>query len=193
MNLAFLIGNARPQRSTPGEGRGGKGEDQLVYALKNPPAIDEAQKPELADLVTRIMKGAGSETVRNAAAILLTDLIGRGATGSIADLVRLPGMPKSAGSLLFALNDVEACLPLDLLVDVIELGSLEAQGEALTFLEDGRIDDCTARDVEQAKTKLRSLSSNSAQKADQDAVLMALEYIDGFAHKAKLEPAEAKI
>lgn len=185
MDLAFLIENACPQRSPPGEGRSRTREDQLVYALKNPPAIDEAQTPEFADLVTRIMRDASSDTVRNAAAILLTDLIGRGATGSIADLVRQPGMPKSAGSLLFALNDVDASLPVDLLIDVIERGSLEAQGEALTFLEDARVEDFTAADIEQAKIKLRNFADTSAQKTDRDVALIALEYLDDLASEAK--------
>ena len=181
MNLAFLIENAHPARDPKGALTG---EDRLVYALKNPPAFDEAQKPELVDLVTRVMEGAKSSPVRNAAALFLTDLIGQGATERIVNVIRQPGMPKSAGSLLFALNDVEASLPLDLIVDIIEHGSLEAQGEALTFLEDARIADRSTSNVEQAEARLRYAAETADSPKTRDAASIALEFLDELAPKA---------
>lgn len=184
MNLAFLIDNAPPLRSTGDDTRAVFDDDRLVHALKNPPAIEEAQKPELADLITQILESARSNTVRNAAALLLTDLIGRDATDRIVNVIRQPGMPQSAGSLLFALNDVEAHLPLDLIADVIRQGSLEAQGEALTFLEDARVDDFTASEFTRAETTLRDTADNAASNQTKEAASMALEYLEDLAAKA---------
>ena len=178
MNLAFLIENAHPPRGTDRSDHSGEGEDRLVYALKNPPPVGDAQKPELVELITRILGDTRSDRIRNAAALCLTDLIGRDAAKSIADVIRQPDMPRAAGSLLFALNEVEACLPLDLLVEVIARGSLEAQGEALTFLEDERVEDCTDGDFERARKRLRDLSNSAESDTARDAARIALEYMN---------------
>lgn len=186
MNLAFLIENAPPQFGTDRDDLGLEGEERLVYALKNPPPVGDAQKPELVELITRILGDTRSDRIRNAAAICLTDLIGRDAAKSIADVVRQPDMPRAAGSLLFALNDVEACLPLDLLVEVIARGSLEAQGEALTFLEDGRVETYTDGEFERAQKRLRDLSNAAASDTTRDAARIALEYMDDAISNADL-------
>ncbi len=88
--------------------------------------------------------------------------------------------------MLFALNDVEACLPLDLLVEVIARGSLEAQGEALTFLEDGRVETYTDGEFERAQKRLRDLSNAAASDTTRDAARIALEYMDDAISNADL-------
>ncbi len=87
-------------------------------------------------------------------------------------------MLKMSGSLLFALNNIEAILPLDLIVTIIEEGSLEAQGEALVFLESGRITETTDDAVQASRQRLQDLSARTNDKNLKIAADIALECLD---------------
>ncbi|MCF4128442.1 hypothetical protein [Methylobacterium sp. SyP6R] len=174
MNLAFLIDNARRE---PGHPRL-EGDDLVVHALRNARFAGDDDKSDLANLVADVLNRTDSSKVRNAAALLLTDLIGRGADQSIIRLLERPGMLKMSGSLLFALNNIEAILPLDLIVTIIEEGSLEAQGEALVFLESGRITETTDDAVQASRQRLQDLSARTNDKNLKIAADIALECLD---------------
>lgn len=188
MSLANLGLVPIPSRGTPNRVRA-KEDDDLVSRLRSMPPVPEGEKPNVVEDVTRLLQGdSSSPKVRNAAAILLTDLIGREAASSIVSVLRRPGIGKSSGSLLFALNEVDASIPLDLAVQLIETGSLEAQGEALTFLEHGRIIPFAADDFDQALARLEALKgSQDANIAN--AVGIALDYMHDLAPDASPGPA----
>ena len=78
------------------------------------------------------------------------------------------------------MNDIGAKLPLELVVDMIEQGSLEAQGEATTFLEDARLGSFDGRQFNAVEAGFsESLGANQHLTAGHAAEL-AIEYSTCF-------------
>ena len=184
MNLALLMQNAHPHRVDGNDPRLLTEDDRIVHALRNTPTLPNEDRAQSVELVTKLMLETSSNKVRNAAAIFLTDVLGKAAAENIVRVLKRPGLAKAAGSLLFSLNDVEARLPLDLILDMIEQGSLEAQGEALTFLEDCRVDPFDAEQFAVAKARLSACLNNPASPAVAHAAEIALEYLNGLTPEA---------
>jgi hypothetical protein len=179
MSLAFLNQHAHSPRASgivPD-----MSDDQLVAALRNCSPLPDDERVEAAAAISNVLKQTRSNPVRNAAAIALTDLIGAAATDTIVDVLERPEMASSAGSLLFALNEVEARLRLDLVVDLIERGSLEAQGEALTLLEDARLQPFTPDILAAAGDRLSAMLNRAGDTKVAHAAELAIAYLDDIA------------
>ncbi len=99
----------------------------------------------------------------------------KAACGSIVDMLRRPEIARQAGTLLYALGELGASIPLGLAVDLIEAGSYEARAETILFLQDGRIDAGDEADRLNAKAKLSDLAkSRDPELAEAAAICLEI-------------------
>lgn len=107
--------------------------------------------------ITEILRGTQSSRVRDTAALALVDMGAKTAGDSIVDVLRRPDIARHAGTLLYALDELAASIPLDLAVSLIENGSYEARAETILFLKDGRIENFDTADRIGARRRLSAL------------------------------------
>lgn len=182
MNLATFVTIARPNYK--GDGASKVVSDDDVIAALREPAFAAGDKPHVVALASWLLAETTSNRVRNAAAFFLADQIGAEARDHVLPLLKRPDLAQSTGSLLFALNEVGAKLPLDLLLQTMEHGSLEAQAEALTFMEEERIDPFTSEEGNVAKSRLAAMHRQTANAMLSEAAALALEYLDEYEPEA---------
>lgn len=178
MTLATLVQKARPSGHRSARDRE-VDEEGLVAALKGLPGeITEAERAQAVSVVNVLLRATRSARVRNASALALTDIAGKQAGPAIAAVLRRPEIARSAGTLLFALNDVEASLSLDLVVDMIERGSVEAKAEALTFMQEWRIEPADPVLLEAARVRLMELCQDDVEAKTAEAAELALNHLE---------------
>jgi hypothetical protein len=137
-------------------------------------------KPDETPTVIGILERARSPRVRNAAALALADMRATDARGSLIDTLRRAETRGHRGTILYALDELGANLPLSLLADIIAGDSYEAREEALGFLASGRVDhDADPRQVERT---LR-LALKEADEERSHAIGEALGYLSEHAPK----------
>lgn len=133
-------------------------EDTIVDALKNLRVGNSEQNRELLSVqVFDILQETASQRVRNAAALTLVDLGFNQTTMRIVDVLRRADLAEVSGTLLFALNEIDASIPLDIIVNVIENGSFEARNQAMFFLEEHRFIDSEPVYIKAMMTRLSKL------------------------------------
>ena len=93
----------------------------------------------LKKLASQILVSTTSTVVRNAAALALVDLDAREETDALLAVLNRPEMAKRAGTLLFALDELGAAIPLDLILQLIQHGSYEAKAEVVLLVQAGRL------------------------------------------------------
>jgi HEAT repeat protein len=123
----------------------------------------------------QILEQAVSWRVRNAAALALADLRAGNAKDALIDLLKRQDTKGSRGTLLYALGELGADLPLPVLADIIADESYEAREEALTFLASGRIE-YSAQEFARARARLEA-AQLSADAERSEAIRRALEYL----------------
>lgn len=113
-------------------------EDAITDVLKR---IDDVEAPhaERVEFVKLCLRDASSDMVRNQATLALVELVSKDAASDIIRVLRDRDISGSSGTLLFALNEIEADVPLDILARTVVGGSYEAQNEAMFALEQGRV------------------------------------------------------
>lgn len=171
MKLSLLIDDASAIGQDPDHGR--DREDRIVELLKNIGDV-EALPGQRIEAVKHCLRDTSSDVVRNQAALTLVDLIAREAAPDIIRALRSKDIPGSSGTLLFALNEIEAEFPLDILARTVAVGSYEAQNEAMFALEQSRVapaDDETEERVVAEVTPL--LHSDDAATAEVAGSLLA--------------------
>ena len=133
-------------------------EDQIVHELKNL-SIDASwqDKEILSKDVFDILRETPSARIRNAATMALVGLGVEHAIKNIVDVLRRKDIVKSSGTLLFALNEINASIPLNVLMEIVELGSFEARNQAMFFLEEGRFEPVDLPSLEDAVSHLDKL------------------------------------
>lgn len=102
-----------------------------------------------------------SPVVRNAAALALSDMGSRAAVPKIVDAVMMPGVARTAGTLLFAIEELEGTIPIRALVHLIANGSYEARQQALDLLASGHVE---MDDVDSAVRQLEGLCSDASDE-----------------------------
>ena len=134
--------------------------------------------PDVAPKVIGILERTRSPRVRNAAALALADMRAAGARDSLIEALRNAETRGHRGTILYALDELGANLPLSLLIDIIVHDPYEAREEALGFLTSGRID----RDANplQVERKLR-LALRRGDQERSHAVREALGYLSEHA------------
>lgn len=189
MNFATLVQFARTDKINFEHVLNVDDESQLVEALRSIPSeISSENRQDAVKAVERALRETTSHRVRNAAALSLTDMLGKGAADVILDIVARPELARSSGTLLFALNDIGADIPLGLIVNLIETGSLEAKTEALTFMEEGRVDPFSSEDENAAKERLNNLLIGSNNPDLAEAARIAIEILQDYKPELALAP-----
>jgi len=146
-------------------------QDRLVEALHHVKS-EKSPRQDRASQVLRILKETDSPRVRNAAAIALADMKVTTAKDELIKLLARDATKYSRGSLLYALEEMNAEIPLTVLADIIASDDYEAREEALRFLERQKHD---AAELRRMKQKLkRSLGSNREQA---EAISTAVNYL----------------
>lgn len=151
-----------------------------------PPAGDEVaemrslknQKSPRADRIAKAMialERTNSPRVRNAAALALADLRARSAIEKLIALLRQPATKGSRGSLLYALEQLGANVPLPVLANIILEDAYEAREEALNFIVRRQIE-CSAQQFANATAALEAATA-SADGERLQAIKRALEIL----------------
>jgi hypothetical protein len=114
-----------------------------------------------------------SSRVRNAAALALADLQAHSAKDKLIALLTRPETKGSRGSVLFALDELGADVPLPILAQIILDDSYEAREEALTLIVRNRVE-CSAEEFAHAKAALEAANA-SADADSSHAIQRALK------------------
>ncbi len=120
----------------------------------------------------QILEETNSSRVRNAAALALADLRATNAAEVLIDLLTRPDTVGSRGTLLYALEQLKADIPLPILADIIVNESYEAREEAVAFIAGNRFE-CSADEFASSKSKLE-IAAVSAEAERLQAIRRAL-------------------
>lgn len=154
-------------------------EGNIVTALRRMPEdAAEYGAPVLAKEAGLLLRTTTSHRVRNAAAIGLADMRAPNAVSSIVEVLRESSMADSAGTLLFALGELNALVPLDVVVNIIEHGSFESRAEALIAMEEGRTTAIGAAKAREAHSTLKRFSEDGSEEERAEAAKEALGYLE---------------
>jgi HEAT repeat protein len=123
----------------------------------------------------QILEQTNSARVRNAAALALADLRAHNAKEALINLLTRPETQGARGTLLYALKQLGANIPLPILADIIADESYEAREEALGLIVQGRIE-CSTEEFARARAKLEAAHA-SADGERSEAIGRALEYL----------------
>ena len=105
--------------------------DRIVETLRS---AAQGQERIPTNDIRRLALETPFPRVRNAAVIALADLHARNAAETIIELLRRPGTRGSRRTLLYALSELTAEVPLAVLVSIIADDTYEAREEALEIL-----------------------------------------------------------
>ncbi len=119
----------------------------------------------------KLVKETRSARIRDAAALALLDLGHPKAAELLIDLIANHDTQGHRGTLLYVLNELEASVPLDTLVEILVTGPYDAREEGLTLLQYARADDA---ERSRALAKLVVLKRSS----DEELSVVASEAID---------------
>ena len=155
-------------------------ETSIVSALK---AVSKdagrSDRESLSRDVFDILRATSSARVRNASALALVDLEARGLVQRIVEVLEREELAQASGTLLFALNEVEASLPIGVALDIIERGSFEARTEVMRFLAEGRLSDASEPALTAAAERLSVLAQSGeaevAEAAEQAAECLGFD------------------
>ena len=123
-------------------------------------------RSDIRDYALELLRTTQSAAIRNAAALALSDLRAVDAVKDIAGVILKPGVSNSAGTLLYAIEELGGDLPLSVFVHVLVDGSYEARQQALDLLVAGHVAATEGDNVEELLAQLEPLlSSGDDQKA----------------------------
>jgi len=121
----------------------------------------------------QILEQTNSSRVRNAAALALVDLRDDSAKDALINLLMRPDTKGSRGTLLYALEQLGANVPLPVLADIIADESYEAREEALALIARDHIE-CSAEEFARAQARLEAALAAADGERSQ-AIRRALE------------------
>ena len=171
LNTDHLVSGVLQSSASPSE------EDRWIEVLRSlnePTAVRDGW----AGFAAGVLMATPSSRIRNAAALALADMGAKDAGSSIVEVLRRPEVATASGTLLYALSELDASIPLSVLVGLIENGSYESRAEALSFLEEGRIDRPSEGEVEQARERLAFLAEHGDTPDGIEAARTALGFLD---------------
>ena len=119
--------------------------------------------------------------IRNSAALALSDLGARDAVAAIAEVIERPGIAGSAGTLLYAIEELGGTIPLRLLLHVLSNGSYEARQQALDLLSADQVLDDSVTTWMQARVVLTELQT----RGDHERSAAATEALAMLDHAAR--------
>lgn len=170
----------RPSLSSPVEMALRTGDEGLIVKALRHSRDDVGQhdRSAVVEEALTLLRTTPSSRVRNAAALVLTDLNADSAGENIIEVLRRPDVAGSSGTLLFALNEIGASIPLSLLVSLVEHGSFEGRAEALIFMEEGRITHVDETGLQTARQTFEKLTGQEGHAEGAEAAQQALVYLD---------------
>jgi HEAT repeat protein len=149
-------------------------ESRLIEELRNLKSQRTPRQARAAKAM-QIFEKTNSSRVRNAAALALTDLRAPGAKEALIGLLMRPETKGSRGTLLYALGELRADVPLPALLEIVLDESYEAREEALDLIRRGRIE-CSAGEFAGARVRLQAALASADSDLSQ-AIYRALEYL----------------
>jgi len=152
----------------------GGDEGRLIEELRHMKSR-RSPRPARAARAIQILEQTRSQRVRNAAALALADLRAHNAKDALIDLLKRQDTKGSRGTLLYALQELGADLPLPVLAEMIADETYEAREEALNFLAKGRIEG-SAEGFARARARLEA-ALLSADTERSQAIHRALDYL----------------
>jgi HEAT repeat protein len=157
------------------ETAGFAGDDsRLVEALRDLKGQRSPRRSRAAKAM-QILAHTSSSRVRNAAALALADLRDGSAKDALIDLLTRPDTKGSRGTLLYALEQLGAEVPLPILADIIAEEPYEAREEALALIARSRSE---GSPVEMARARARLEAARASADAERSqAIGRALEYL----------------
>jgi hypothetical protein len=157
-----------------GADRSAGNESRLVEELRGLKGQRSPRQSRVAKAM-QILEQTHSSRVRNAAALALADLRAHSAKYALINLLTRPDTAGSRGTLLYALEQLGADVPLAILADIIADESYEAREEALGLIVRGRIESST-EEFARTRAKLEA-AHDSADDERSQAIERALEYL----------------
>jgi hypothetical protein len=148
------------------------GDEQMVAELRKRKTNGDAS------WVVDVIRDTRSPTVRNAAAIALADLKVAEAKDVLVGLLLRPETKESRGTLLYALDELGANVPLAVLVDIIVEGPYEARQEALNLIAADRIVVSGDGEATRAKALLEKLLRNATEEELRETAKSALSFLE---------------
>jgi hypothetical protein len=149
-------------------------ETRLVDELRNADK-HRAGKSEALQ-ICEIARKTRSAATRDAAALALADLRAKGARDLLLELLKRPSTKGHRGTLLYALETLDAEVPLASLVDIIADDTYEAREQALDLIENGQSTGSVS-ELQGARAKLtavaRSRNKHASHAAKQALKLLA--------------------
>jgi HEAT repeat protein len=149
-------------------------DDRLIEELHN---LKSQRSPRRvrADNAMRILEQTKSHRVRNAAALALADMRAPGAKDALIRLPKRPDTIRARGTLIYALDELGADVPLPVLADIILNETYEAREEAVGLVAQDRIA-CSDRELNSARKRFEA-ALGSADEERSQAIRRALGYL----------------
>lgn len=149
-------------------------EARLVEQLRGLKSQRSPRQARVAKAL-QMLEQTNSSRVRNAAALALADLRALSAKDALVNLLIRPETTGARGTLLYALEQLKAHVPLPILAEIILDESYEAREEALGLIAQDRIE-CSAEEFERARARLEAARVQADDERSQ-AIGRALEYL----------------
>jgi HEAT repeat protein len=153
-------------------------ENQLVAELRQLKHQRSARSGRVARALG-VLEKTNSTRVRNAAAVALADLRARETIEKLLDLLANPKTRGARGSILYALDQLRANVPLTLLVEIIATEPYEAREEALGLIASNSLN-CSAEEFARARSRLET-AIVSADIERKRAIGEAMKLLNGNA------------
>jgi hypothetical protein len=128
------------------------------------------------DLIKELAKKTGSPLIRNTAAIALADLNASGAEELLIGLIKRKETRGANGTLLYALREMDAYVPLPVLIDILsEDHTYEGREGALDLIA-ANTERYSREEKADAVSRLRPILSSTDEHTSHSAKL-AIEYL----------------
>jgi HEAT repeat protein len=150
-------------------------EGRLIAELRSLKS-QRSRRGSRAAQAMKILEETNSSRVRNAAALALADLRAHSAKDTLIDLLSQPETRGSRGTLLYALEQLGADVPLPILAEIIVDESYEAREEALALIVSNRIE-FSGKEFACSKARLEAARA-SADAERLQAIRRALEAME---------------
>lgn len=147
-------------------------ERELVdWLLQAPKDIPHAEWASAWDKIADLLLVSRSPKVRNAAALALADMACPCAEATINAVLAREDVALTAGTLLYALDELKARVTLPSVLNIVRSGSYEARAELMILLDKGRLLPPDELDISRADAELSVLAAGGDEETREAAGL----------------------
>jgi HEAT repeat protein len=137
--------------------------------------------PELEGIVKDLLWTTDAPALRNAAAVALADMHSEAAPAMLIKLLGDPSTKGARGTLLYALEELDVPVGLDLIVDLLIHDDREVQVEGLRAIEDGRIASVNSAAIRRAAARLRKSIAHQSDDDRMSVLRKAVHHLEALA------------